>query len=71
MTCALKNRGEFKAFMVVQDGWYMDGVTRTPRMVASPFRMAKPCQFQLDDKYNLPDCVGCSWKTQSGARAPV
>lgn len=24
MTCALKNRGPFKPFMVVQDGWHSD-----------------------------------------------
>lgn len=62
MTCALKNRGPFKKEMVIQDGWYMDGYTRTPRMVSSPFRMAQDCQFQKDDKYNLPDCVGCKHK---------
>lgn len=39
MTCALRNRGEFKKFTVVADGWFMDGVTRYPRMVSIPFEL--------------------------------
>lgn len=62
MSCAQYNRGPFKAAMVVQDGWFNDGYTRTPKLVSVPFRMAEPCQFQKDDKYNLPDCVGCKHK---------
>lgn len=62
MTCALKNRGPFKSFMVIQDGWYSDGYTRTPRMKAVPFRMSPDCEFQKSDQYNLPDCVGCKHK---------
>ena len=66
MTCALKNRGPFLESMRVQDGWVVHqergAITKLPRMVHVPFRMAEPCQFQLDDKYNLPDCVGCKHK---------
>lgn len=39
------NRPPFKTITPVQDGWYMDGVSRTPRMVAVPFRMAATCQY--------------------------
>ena len=63
MTCALKNRGEFKSQVIVQDGWVMDGVTRYPRMVSTPFVMSPDCEFQKTDAYSYPDCVGCSWKT--------
>ncbi len=63
MTCALKNRGEFKSFTVVADGYFMDGVTRAPRMVAMPFRMSPDCEFQKSDIYQYPDCIGCSLKT--------
>lgn len=62
MTCAQYNRGPFKQSMWVQDGWEPYKDSRIPRMVISPFRMAEPCQFQRDDKYNLPDCVGCKHK---------
>jgi len=62
MTCALKNRGEFKKSMVVPDGHFMDGVTRTPRMVSVPFRMSPDCEFQKNDLYQYPDCIGCSLK---------
>ena len=62
MTCALKNRGEFKQQVIVQDGWFMDGVTRYPRMVSTPFVMSPDCEFQKTDAYNYPDCIGCSHK---------
>jgi hypothetical protein len=62
MTCALKNRGEFKRNVIVQDGHYMDGTTRYPRMVSVPFRMSPDCEFQKNDLYQYPDCIGCSLK---------
>lgn len=39
------NRAPFRTTLVVQDGWFMDGVTRVPRMVAAPFRMAPDCRY--------------------------
>jgi hypothetical protein len=60
MSCALFNRGEFKEFMVIQDGYFMDGVTRYPRMVSVPFRMSRDCEFSKGNEYDLPDCRGCS-----------
>lgn len=62
MTCALKNRGEFKQQVIVQDGWFTDGVTRYPRMVSTPFVMSPDCEFQKTDAYNYPDCIDCSHK---------
>lgn len=33
-----------------------------------PNRMARPCQYTLDDKYNDPLCVGCKHhKPKAGA----
>lgn len=69
MTNGCHNRGWFRTILPVQDGWYMDGATRVPRMVGSPFRMARDCQYtktalgQAD-----PGCVGCRWR--SGPETP-
>ena len=66
MSCAQYNRGPFLESMWVQDGWMVHqargAISRLPRMVHVPFRMAETCQFQKDDKYQLPDCIGCSHK---------
>ena len=64
------NRRDSVASYPVQDGWYMDGHTRTPRMVSQPnFSYGKPCeftQFQLtpESPANRDDvrCAGCARK---------
>lgn len=56
------NRKPLHSTVTVQDGWYMDGYTRTPRMVSIPNPMQKSCQYQKDDKYNDPGCNGCKHK---------
>ena len=57
------NHPEFRAVLPMQDGWYLDGTTRTPRMVAVPFRMQRPCQYTLSDLGRVdPDCTGCKWR---------
>lgn len=54
------NRPQYRNMLPVQDGWWMDGQTRVPKMIPSPFRMSAECQFthttlgQAD-----PKCVGC------------
>jgi hypothetical protein len=59
------NRPPFKTITPVQDGWFMDGVSRSPRMVAVHFRMATACQYthttlgQADQK-----CTGCKHKQE-------
>lgn len=54
------NRPEFRPATVVQDGWFMDGVTRVPRMVSVPFRMAPDCQYRHTDLGKAdPACEGC------------
>lgn len=67
------NRPAFKPSMWVQDGWTHSAAatSRLPRMVVVPFRMAADCQYAKDDRYADPGCVGCVWKSQSGARAPL
>lgn len=57
---ACNNRQPFKTSTVVQDGWYMDGVTRCPRMVKVKDAMSKDCQYSKE----TPDerCVGCKWR---------
>lgn len=70
---ACHNRRPFKSFAVIQDGWFMDGVTRTPKMIASPFRMSTECVYSADTS-NIarsgglgafdPGCAGCQWKQE-------
>ena len=47
---------------MVQDGWFLDGVTRAPRMIAIPDPMTKECQYT---KLNPKDerCEKCTHKT--------
>lgn len=59
------NRAEFKPMTPVQDGWYMDGHTRTPRMVAMPHRMEKSCQYQHTELGQRDRrCTGCARRDQ-------
>ncbi len=39
------NRPPFRTVTPVQDGWWLDGTTRTPKLVAMPFRMNPACQY--------------------------
>ena len=63
MTYGCHNRAPLKTRVVVQDGWFMDGVSRTPHMVSLPNPMTKDCQFthtalgKIDKK-----CTGCAHK---------
>ena len=57
------NRPTFRAVMPVQDGHYLDGTTRTPRMVASVFRMAPDCQYTLSALGRVDSgCTDCKWR---------
>lgn len=54
------NRPEFRTGLVVQDGWFMDGVTRVPRMISVPFRMSPACQYRHTELGKAdPGCQGC------------
>jgi len=62
MSYACKDRSPFKEHLQVQDGYFMDGVTRIQKMISIPFRMALECVYQADDRYNDPQCRGCKHK---------
>ena len=50
----------------VQDGWFIDGVTKVPKLVGLPFRMKRDCQYTLDPLVGSQDqrCTGCRWKSE-------
>lgn len=67
---ACNNRRAFLHALVVQDGWDWLTVllpggeqrrTRTPRMVAVPFRMSEECQYVPVGGPD-PRCEGCRWR---------
>lgn len=57
---ACHNRPAFRSILPMQAGYYVDGYTRTPRLVPVPFRMSPACQYthtqlgQADAR-----CSGC------------
>ena len=58
------DRPAFRSLLPVQDGWWMDGHTRVPRMVPSPFRLSPDCQYTKTDLGKSdPGCTRCKWKT--------
>jgi hypothetical protein len=65
MTYGCHNRKPFKTMMPAQNGWYMDGVTRTPKMTPVKFRMAAECQYTLSDLGQKDDrCTGCKHRKE-------
>lgn len=66
---ACHNRPPYRSSNPMQAGWFMDGVSRTPRMVAVPFRMSPLCNYthtelgQADER-----CTGCRHRHQEPAR---
>lgn len=57
------NRKPYKTSTPMQDGWYMDGVTRTAKMIPVPFRMNPQCQYTRSELGKVdPRCNGCKWK---------
>ena len=60
------DRKDFKPSLLVQDGWYLDGVTRVARVVSIPFRMAPECQYQHTELGKSDErCAGCSCRDSS------
>jgi hypothetical protein len=44
-----------------QDGWHMDGYTRTPRMVHVPFAMSRECNYTTTTLGKADTgCTGCT-----------
>lgn len=70
MSYGCHNRREYKATVIVQDGWWMDGQTRTAKMVTKPFPMTKDCQYtksalgQADAR-----CAGCRHRLDTAPKA--
>lgn len=59
------NHQPLKATAVVADGWYMDGHTRSPRMISIADPMTKTCQYSRDDRYADLGCIGCAHKSKA------
>jgi len=57
------NRAPLRTQVIVQSGWWMDGVSRTARMVSIPDPMTKDCQYSKD-KTDDAGCIGCKHKSQ-------
>lgn len=54
-----------------QDGWFVDNVSRTPKLVTLPFRMSKDCQYSMDDANRAdPRCAGCQHQITNQQRKP-
>ena len=65
---ACYNRPPFKTSAIAQDGWYMDGVTRCPRLVTVKHVMTTECQYSRDPMgYGQRDerCAGCKWRAHA------
>lgn len=59
------NRAEFRAVLPVQDGWWLDGKTRVPKMHGVPFRMARECHYTHTDLGQADArCTGCKWRAE-------
>lgn len=57
------NRPAFRAVLPVQDGWFLDSDTRTPRMVPWVIRAEPDCQYTLSPLGAAdPGCVACKWR---------
>lgn len=57
------DRAPYKASQAVQDGHYLDGYTRSPRMVPMPHAMTTDCQFRHTDLGKIDaKCEGCKHK---------
>ena len=63
MSYGCKDRKPYLSSIPVADGHYMDGYTRTPRMVTMPFRMEPGCQYTHSDLGAADKrCTGCKWR---------
>lgn len=59
-------QSQAKPRRVAQDGWYLDGTTRVPRLAAVPFRMSPECQYTQSELGQAdPKCAGCRHRTDN------
>ena len=65
MSYGCHNRAPFKTSTPVQNGWWLDGVTRYPKMHAQPFRMSPECQYTHTELGRADKrCNGCRWRAE-------
>jgi hypothetical protein len=64
MTYGCHNRAPLGQKVIpVQDGWFTDGLTRYPKLVPLPFRMAPDCKYSETDLGKADKgCEGCKWR---------
>ena len=63
MSYGCHNRTPFRDVYPVQDGHFMDGKTRVPRMTAAKHVLSRDCQYTKSDLGRVdPGCVGCKWR---------
>jgi hypothetical protein len=66
MTYGCKDRAPYLSSIPAADGHYMDGYTRTPRMVPMPFRMAQGCEYTKSELGQADTrCHGCTWRAEA------
>lgn len=53
------NRRPLATRAVVQNGWYMDGTTRAPRMESIPVPKSRDCKHER--RQTDPGCTACKW----------
>lgn len=64
MTYGCHSRPLLKTRAIVQDGWWMDGTSRTPKMISIPDPMTKTCNYTTTalGKADIK-CIGCEHKS--------
>jgi len=72
MTYGCYNRPPLRDHHWVQNGWRFMGRNDARAPVIEPIAdlMTKTCQYQKDDKYNDPGCMGCCHKMSLRGHAP-
>lgn len=66
------NRPPYRESQPVQDGHYMDGVTRYPKMVPLRFVMKTDCQYTHTALGRVDQgCAECIWKSKAAPQQPA
>lgn len=61
------DRAPYKDWYFVQDGWFIDGVTRVYKLTKVEHVMTRDCQFTIE-KPTHPRCEGCKWQKCADVR---
>lgn len=63
MTYGCHNRPSYRPLFPAQNGWWLDGTTRYPKMEGVKFKMSLECNYTLTDLGKQDaKCEGCKWK---------